>query len=94
MKVKMTDHLNKIKTLEENHSRNLFETRQLLNIQQRMSNKWKEECHSITNQSEAKFAEMKKNFENLMSNNEKLTSDLYELRQKELEVHNFFVNKF
>jgi hypothetical protein len=40
----------------------------------------------ITQQSEAKFNEMKKNFENLRQNNEHLNSDLQELRRRELQV--------
>jgi hypothetical protein len=38
-KIKETDHLNRVKNLEDNHSRAMFELRQLLNMQQRMSNK-------------------------------------------------------
>ena len=48
--------------------------------------RWKEECHMITNQSESKFNEMKKNFENLRQHNEKLIADLHLLKQKEIEV--------
>jgi hypothetical protein len=40
----------------------------------------------ITNQSESKFNEMKKNFENLRQHNEKLISDLHLIKQKEIEV--------
>ena len=39
VKIKDADCFNKIKNLEENHSRAMFELRQLLNMQQRMSNK-------------------------------------------------------
>ena len=84
--LKNTDHFNKVKALEENQSRAMFELRQLLNMQQRMSNKWKEECHTITNQSEAKFEVMRKNFEHLRLNNEKLMKELNEARKKDLEV--------
>ncbi len=42
----------------------------------------------ITNQSESKFNEMKKNFENLRQHNEKLISDLHLMKQKEIEVTN------
>ncbi len=38
-KIKETDNYNRVKNLEENHSRAMFEIRQLLNMQQRMSNK-------------------------------------------------------
>ena len=67
-----------------------------MNQQQRMSNKWKEECHSITNKSEAKFVEMKNNFENLKINNEKLRGESNELKQKELEnekIAGIYLNK-
>lgn len=49
--------------------------------------RWKEECHAITQQSEAKFNEMKKNFENLRQTNEKINNELQELRRKEVEVN-------
>lgn len=39
MKIKAADFLTKTKTLEDNHSRAMFDLRQLLNMQQRMSNK-------------------------------------------------------
>ena len=39
MQLKNTDYLNKVKNLEDTHSRAMFELRQLLNMQQRMSNK-------------------------------------------------------
>jgi hypothetical protein len=64
----------------------MFELRQLLNMQQRMSNKWKEECHTITNQSEAKFTEMKKNFENLRLTNDKLAHEIQDSRRREVDV--------
>lgn len=86
LKVKSLDSFNKVKVLEETQGRALFELRQLLNVQQRMANKWKEECHTITSQSEAKFSEMRKNFENLKQNNEKLTGDLRQYQQSELQV--------
>ncbi len=71
--------------VEERHGRAVFELRQLLNMQQRMGNKWKEECHVITQQSEAKFGEMRRNFENLKRQNEKLAGECCELRQREVE---------
>ncbi|RMZ95770.1 sodium channel and clathrin linker 1-like [Brachionus plicatilis] len=83
--LKNTDYLNKIKNMEDTHSKSMFELRQLLNMQQRMSNKWKEECHTITQQSEAKFLEMKNNFENLRHHSEKLTHDLQQMRVKDLD---------
>jgi hypothetical protein len=67
----------------------MFELRQLLNMQQRMSNKWKEECHTITNQSEAKFNEMKKNFENMRLVNERLAREIQDSRIKEVDVRTF-----
>jgi hypothetical protein len=105
MQIKANDHLNKIRILEENNNRATFELRQLLNMQQRMSNKyvefsvsyfltrqkfifwelferWKEECHVITKESEAKFTEMKKNFDNLRSNYEKLYKELQDFKRK------------
>lgn len=39
LKIKDSDNFNKVKNLDENHSRTMFELRQLLNMQQRMSNK-------------------------------------------------------
>jgi len=42
MQIKANDHLNKIRILEENNNRATFELRQLLNMQQRMSNKYVE----------------------------------------------------
>lgn len=87
IQLKTNEYLTKSKTQEENHSRTVFELRQLLNMQQRMSNKWKEECHTITNQSEAKFNEMKKNFENLRQYNEKLARELQDAKRKEVEVN-------
>ena len=86
IQIKNTDHFNKVRALEENQSRAMFELRQLLNMQQRMSNKWKEECHSITSQSEAKFSEMKRNFENLKQVNELLAKELQECRKRDVEV--------
>jgi hypothetical protein len=47
--------------------------------------RWKEECHMITNQSEVKFIEMKKNFDNLRQYNEKLLADIQLAKQKETE---------
>ncbi|CAF0730129.1 unnamed protein product [Brachionus calyciflorus] len=85
VQIKNSDYLNKVKNLEDSHSRSMFELRQLLNMQQRMSNKWKEECHSITQQSETKFSEMKNNFENIRLHNEKLTHELQEMRIRDLE---------
>jgi hypothetical protein len=40
IQIKSSDSLNKVKSLEENHSRAMFDLRQLLNMQQRMSNKY------------------------------------------------------
>lgn len=90
IQIKTNEFFTKTKTLEENQSRAMFELRQLLNMQQRMSNKWKEECQVLTTQSEAKFNEMKKNFENLRLHNEKLTNDIQELRRKEAEVAHLY----
>jgi hypothetical protein len=39
MKIKTDDTHGKVKVLEENHGRAVFELRQLLNMQQRQSNK-------------------------------------------------------
>jgi predicted nuclease with TOPRIM domain len=84
--IKYTDHFNRVKSLEENHAHVVFELRQLLNMQQRMGNKWKEECHSITNQTEIKFNEMKKNYDNLKLHSEQLSKELAEARRREVEV--------
>jgi hypothetical protein len=48
--------------------------------------RWKEECHSITTQSEHRISEMKKTIENLKIYNEGLISDLQEAKRKEYEV--------
>jgi hypothetical protein len=40
----------------------------------------------ITKESEAKFTEMKKNFDNLRSNYEKLYKELQDFKRKEVEV--------
>ena len=45
----------------------------------------------MTSQSEAKFNEMKKNFENIRLNNEKMYGDLQDSKRKEHEVL-FFLN--
>ena len=108
MSVKTSDHMNKVKCLEDNHAKAMFDLRQLLNMQQRMSNKWalellislpngarnltsfdsrwKEECHTITKQSELKFLEIKKNYDYLKQNNERLMAELNDFRRKQLEV--------
>ena len=39
MSVKTSDYMNKVKCLEDNHAKAMFDLRQLLNMQQRMSNK-------------------------------------------------------
>jgi hypothetical protein len=39
IKIKTKDHFDKVKCLEDNHAHAMFELRQLLNMQQRMSNK-------------------------------------------------------
>ena len=56
--------------------------------------RWKEECHSITQQSEAKFTEMKNNFDNIRVHNEKLVHDLQEMRIRDLEVGSFISRFF
>ena len=56
--------------------------------------RWKEECHVITKESEAKFAEMKKNFDNLRSNYERLYKELQNFKQKEVEVAQDFIRNF
>ena len=49
--------------------------------------RWKEECQTITQQSEVKFNEMKKNFENIRANNEKIYNELQNSKRKEHEVN-------
>ena len=56
--------------------------------------RWKADCIQITNESEAKFAEMKRNFDNLRSNNEKIYSDLNDFKRRELEVPYFIKINF
>jgi len=84
-RIKAEEAKNRTRLIEESHSRAIFELRQLLDMQQRMANKWKEECHMITKNSEMKFGEMRKNFDNLKKQNDKLSGECYELRQRELE---------
>jgi hypothetical protein len=48
--------------------------------------RWKEECHMITTQSEQKIMELRSNIENLRTYNEKLSQDIQEAKQKEIEV--------
>ena len=49
---------------------------------------------TITNQSEAKFNEMKKNFENIRSHNETLYKELQEWKRKEVDVNIFYIKKY
>ena len=58
----------------------------------RLNFRWKADCIQITNESETKFAEMKRNFDNLRSNNEKLYSELNDFKRRELEVFVFVID--
>lgn len=48
--------------------------------------RYKEECHTIASQSETRINELKQKIENLRSRNEKLQSDVADVKRKEAEV--------
>jgi len=48
--------------------------------------RYKEECHTIASQSETRINELKQKIENLRSRNEKLQSDVTDVKRKEAEV--------
>jgi len=48
--------------------------------------RYKEECHTIASQSETKINELKQKIENLRGRNEKLQSEIGDVKRKEAEV--------
>jgi phosphoglycerate-specific signal transduction histidine kinase len=48
--------------------------------------RYKEECHIIASQSETKISELKQKIENLRERNEKLQSEIGDVKRKEAEV--------
>ena len=53
-----------------------------------MQQRWKEECHVITTQSEQKINELRLNLDNLRSYNDKLLLEIQEAKRREIEVSN------
>ncbi|CAF1207838.1 unnamed protein product [Rotaria sordida] len=62
------------------------ELRNLVNQQQRMLVKYKEECHTIASQSETTITELKQKVDNLRSRNEQLQSEIVDVKRKEAEM--------
>jgi len=48
--------------------------------------RYKEECHTIASQSETKINELKQKIDNLRGRNEKLQSEINDVKRKESEV--------
>ena len=48
--------------------------------------RYKEECHTIASQSETRISELKQKIENLRGRNEKLQSEIRDVKRKEAEV--------
>ncbi len=48
--------------------------------------RYKEECHTIASQSETKIKELKQKIDNLRERNEKLQSEIADVKRKESEV--------
>ncbi|CAF3464004.1 unnamed protein product [Rotaria sp. Silwood1] len=62
------------------------ELRNLVNRQQRMIVKYKEECHTIASQSETTINELKQKIDKLRSRNEQLQSEIGDVKRKDAEM--------
>ncbi|XP_064636176.1 sodium channel and clathrin linker 1-like isoform X2 [Lineus longissimus] len=75
----------KLQSMEDGHRHAMLEVRQLLTAQQRMSAKWKEECHSITAKFEAKLGDCRAENSRLKTRQQELVSLLDDMRKKTTE---------
>ncbi|KAK7469486.1 hypothetical protein BaRGS_00036507 [Batillaria attramentaria] len=71
-----------LQTTEDARRTSVGELRKLLNAQQRMSARWKEECHTITHKFEGKMDELRSEITHLRRRNDQLTGLLKESQTK------------
>ncbi|CAF1444902.1 unnamed protein product, partial [Didymodactylos carnosus] len=75
--------LNRLTERDNINGATFNELRNLVNRQQRMIVKYKEECHTITAQSEMKINEFRQNIDNLKNRNNQLQSEIADVKRKE-----------
>lgn len=75
-----------LQSTEDARRTSVGELRKLLNAQQRMSARWKEECHTITHKFEGKMEELRAEITHLRRRNDQLTSLLKESQTKVADV--------
>lgn len=71
-----------LQSTEDARRTSVAELRKLLNAQQRMSARWKEECHTITHKFEGKVEELRSEISHLRQRNDQLTTLLKESQSK------------
>ncbi|XP_048243929.1 sodium channel and clathrin linker 1-like [Haliotis rufescens] len=84
--LKMRDYEVKLQSTEDANRQTMLELRKLLNAQQRMSARWKEECNTITQKFEVKVTDLRSEVSMLKRRNEELTSLLKESQEKTIEA--------
>ncbi|UJR30782.1 hypothetical protein I4U23_018302 [Adineta vaga] len=88
---KETDCLARLKQRDDVNRTTFNELRNLVNRQQRMIVKYKEECHTIASQSETKINELKQKIDNLRGRNEQLQSEIGDVKRKEAETERLLI---
>ncbi|XP_048773873.2 sodium channel and clathrin linker 1-like [Ostrea edulis] len=83
---KIQDYEVRLQCSDDASRKTIAELRNLLQGQQRMSARWKEECQSITEKFECKINDMRSEVSHLKKRNDELTSLLRESQAKTLEA--------
>lgn len=86
MQQKIQDYEVRLQCSDEASRKTIGELRNLLQGQQRMSARWKEECQSITEKFECKINDLRSEVSHLKKRNDELTSLLRESQTKTLEA--------
>ncbi|XP_078324441.1 sodium channel and clathrin linker 1-like [Crassostrea virginica] len=86
MQQKIQDYEVRIQCSDEASRKTIGELRNLLQGQQRMSSRWKEECQSITEKFECKISDLRSEVSHLKKRNDELMSLLRESQAKTLEA--------
>ncbi|XP_061164294.1 sodium channel and clathrin linker 1-like [Saccostrea echinata] len=83
---KIQDYEVRLQCSDDASRKTITELRNLLQGQQRMSARWKEECQSITEKFESKINDMRSEISHLKKRNDELTSLLRESQAKTMEA--------
>ncbi|XP_062577516.1 sodium channel and clathrin linker 1-like [Saccostrea cucullata] len=86
MQQKIQDYEVRLQCSDDASRKTITELRNLLQGQQRMSARWKEECQSITEKFESKINDMRSEISHLKKRNDELTSLLRESQAKTMEA--------